>query len=322
MFDNVIDKIGDFRKERVKLKEFNNSQVFFDKRIMKIVFLNDTIIPKGFNKIKPNRARISFLGDKKVNFFNESDCRNFMKNVKEFNAGQVYFNDRVMKMILSHMGLKKLSLRQCGLESNMIMKIKSNNMLEEFDLSNNNMIGEDDLAHIIKECPNLTKLNINRCRMLITGDFNDIPILKRLEELNVGENMLNHECIRYISNHKQLIRLNIEGCGLMDSCIAKIGVLRMLKELYVGGNFINSECLNKIFAIRGLSVLSMPRCELFLKDKKENVSIIGFRKLYKLNALDMSGNSLSYVNIEEIFNLSTLKELSLENCSLDTGMLA
>ncbi|KAI5178358.1 hypothetical protein PAEPH01_2542, partial [Pancytospora epiphaga] len=292
----ISEAVSDALESRTKtwrLNRLNGSQVTIKDNKEIIIDLPQTCdILKELNEF--NGGVVYFTGKKngKMNFLDVMKDKDFMKRVEEYNCGQVYFADKQMDMILSHRSLKKLNMRQCGLESKTIMKIKEKNTLMELDLSNNNMIGKDDMIHIIEECPNLRKLNMNRCRMLVVDDFKKVQVLKNLEELNIGGNKLNHECIKHITKHKKLLKLDLGGCGLIKDDLKGISRLKTLKELYVGDNFIGRKDLNRIFKLRELEVLNMSKSKLSDEKYKRSINIKGIKKLTKLKILDMTNNWL------------------------------
>ncbi|KAI5173010.1 hypothetical protein PAEPH01_1837, partial [Pancytospora epiphaga] len=324
LLTDKMDKTGSDALESVtktwRLSELNGSQVFIvDNKEIRIVLPRNSSILKELKE--SIIGKVYFTGKKngKMNFLDVMKSKGFIKNMKEYNCGQVYFGDKQIDLILSHNGLRKLNMRQCCLESKAIMKIKDRSILMELDLSDNNMIGEDDMIHIIKECPNLRKLNMSKCRMLVTRDFEGIPILEKLEELNIGENKLNSEYIEYTFKHKKLLRLNLEGCGLVEGNLKGIEDLEGLKELYINENFIYEESLSRIFKLKELEVLNMSNSRQFVGACKREVNIDGIKALSKLKVLDLSNNRLREKNINEIFELKELKELRmgffLSSCS-------
>ncbi|KAI5169686.1 hypothetical protein PAEPH01_0919 [Pancytospora epiphaga] len=311
-----IDDTGSDALESVtkiwRLSELNGSQVFVEgNKEIKIVIPQTSSIMEGLKEF--TRGEVYFTGkdNGKMNFLDVMKSKGFMKNVEEYNCGQVYFADKQIEMILSHDGLKKLNMRQCGLESKTIMKIKDKSRLMELDLSDNNMISEDDMIHITKECPNLSKLNMNKCRMLVTGDFKEIPILEKLEELNIGENRLNSKHFEYIFKHRKLLRLNLEGCGLVEDDLKGIEDLEGLKELHIGNNFICRDDSNRIFKLKELEVLNMFNSRQSTETYKVNID--GIKALSKLKVLDLGNNRLLEENIDEIFELKELRELRIED---------
>ncbi|KAI5168408.1 hypothetical protein PAEPH01_0105 [Pancytospora epiphaga] len=312
-------KLEDIEK---KLNELNGSKIFFENdREIKIILPQTNNI---LGKLKGyENAAVYFIGEEKgkMNFLDTSKGKRFLKNVEEYNCGQVYFEDKHIEMILSHRGLKRLSMRQCGLESEAIVKLKDRSTLKELDLSNNNLIGEDDLLHIIKECPNLRKLNVNCCRMLVTKDFRGISMLESLRELDISGNKLNYKCCEYIFKHNGILRLNLEGCGLTENSLKEIDNLNGLKTLYIGDNFIDKRDIDKIFRLKELEVLSMPKCRLFVEEYYGYVDVDGIKALRMLKSLDISNNDLFDVEIDEIFELSELRDLRMKNCEINPGNL-
>ncbi|KAI5168737.1 hypothetical protein PAEPH01_0378 [Pancytospora epiphaga] len=321
LFGKTFNKFREFNGKNVKMKEFNGSQVFFNNDKMEIILPRGSNISKRFKKPIFCNVKICFSGDGKMNFVEESKISDFMKGVEEYSCDRVYFEDKQMEMILSHVGLKKLNLRQCGLESEMVMKLKESVGLEELDVSNNNMIGEDDMVHIIRKCPKLKRLNMNRCRMLIKNTFKDVPILENLEELNMGGNKLNSECCEYVFKHVKLSKLEISGCGLVKNSLKGINNLEGLKELHIGENFINKSDFDEIFKLKNLEDLRMPISRLFEEKYDENINIDSIKELSMLKTLDISNNGLLYVNIDGIFELVNLENLNLKNCKLFLGKL-
>ncbi|KAI5168679.1 hypothetical protein PAEPH01_0325 [Pancytospora epiphaga] len=307
-----------------RLSELNGSQVFVEgNREIRIVLPQTSSIPDELKEVI--RGEVYFTGKEngKMNFLDIMKSKEFMKKVEEYNCGQVYFADKQIDMILSHNGLRKLNMRQCGLESKAIMKIKDKSTLMELDLSNNNIIGENDMIHIIKECPNLRTLNMNKCRMLVTGDFKDISILEKLEELNIGRNKLNSKYIEYIFKHKKLLTLNLEGCELVEDNFQGIEDLEGLKELDISDNFMGKRDLDRIFKLKELEVLNMSKSRQFgvAYNRNVNISIIGIKALSKLKVFDMGDNRLLEASINEIFELKELRDLRIEDYSLRCGML-
>ncbi|KAI5181093.1 hypothetical protein PAEPH01_2790, partial [Pancytospora epiphaga] len=263
-----------------RLNVLNGSRIFFEKNkgIVKITLLNTNNILEG---LKEAVVYFNVKKEAHMNFLEEAKAIEFLKNVEGFGCRQVYFEDKQLEMVLLHGGLKKLNMRQCGLEPGMIMKIVNNNNLEVFDLSNNNMIGEDEMIHIINKCPKLKHLNLSSCKMLVTRDFKKVPILKDLKELSIGENKLNLNFIKYIFRHSGLQRVNLENCGLIENSLKGIEKLKKLKELYVGDNFIGKMDFARIFKCNELEVLSMPMSRLFAKEynKSINIGVNGIKKL-------------------------------------------
>ncbi|KAI5169569.1 hypothetical protein PAEPH01_0821 [Pancytospora epiphaga] len=303
------------RTKTWRLSELNGSQVFVEgNKEIRIVLLQTSSILDELKEF--TRGELYFTGkdNGKMNFLDVMKGKGFMKRVKEYNCGQVYFADKQMEVILSYDGLKKLNMRQCGLESEAIMKIKDKSTLMELDLSDNNMISENDMIHIIKECPNLKKLNMNKCRMLVTGDFKEIPILEKLEELNIGGSTLSGDCYNFIFKHKKLLKLSFEGCGFTEDDLIGINKLKMLKELHVGNNFISIDNSSRIFKLKELEVLNMSKNRQFIKGYKREINIGGIKALSKLKILDLSSNDICGNDIDEIFELSKLKELKMERC--------
>ncbi|KAI5168678.1 hypothetical protein PAEPH01_0324 [Pancytospora epiphaga] len=320
------DKTGsDTLKSRTKiwwLSELNGSQVFVESnREIRIVLPQTSSIMKELKEF--TRGEVYFTGKEngKMNFLDVMRGKGFIKNMKEYNCGQVYFADKQIDMILSHNGLKKLNMRQCCLESEAIMKIKDKSTLMELDLSDNNMIEEDDMIHIIKQCPNLMKLNMNKCRMWLTGDFEGILALEKLEELNIGGNKLNCKCIKHITKHKKLLRLNLEGCGFVEDDLKGIENLEGLKELDIGDNFIGRRDLDRIFKLKELEVLNMSKIRQFGEEYERKINIGGIKALSKLNVLDLHNNSLDEEEINEIFELKELRELRIADYWGYCGML-
>ncbi|KAI5169487.1 hypothetical protein PAEPH01_0759, partial [Pancytospora epiphaga] len=315
---NEIDETGFYALESGtktwRLSELNGSQVFVEgDREIRIVLPQTSSILEGLKESMLGEVYFTGKENGKMNFLDVMKGKGFMKRVKEYNCGQVYFADKQIDMILSHKGLKKLNMRQCGLESKAIMKIKDKSILMELDLSDNNMIGENDMIHIIKECPNLMKLNMNKCRMIVTGDFEGILALEKLEELNIGGNKLNCKCIKHITKHKKLLKLNLEGCGLVEDDLKGIEELEGLKELYIGDNFIGRRDLDRIFKLKELEVLNMSKIRLFSEEYNREVNINGIKALSKLMVLDLVNNKLHKENINEIFELKELRDLKIEN---------
>ncbi|KAI5168738.1 hypothetical protein PAEPH01_0379 [Pancytospora epiphaga] len=305
-----------------RLSELNGSQVFIDgDREIRIILPQTSSILEELNESMLGEIYFTGKENGKMNFLDVMKGKGFMKRVKEYNCGQVYFGDKHIDMIFSHKGLKKLNMRQCGLESKAIMKITEKSGLMELDLSDNNLIGENDMIHIINECPNLKKLNMNKCRMIVTGDFKEIPTLERLEELNIGGNKLNCDCYKFIFKHDELLKLSIEGCGFIESELKGINKLKKLKELYVNDNFICKGDLDEIFKLENLDVLDMSKNTLIVGKYKRNVNIEGIKALSNLKVLDMSNNSLHIGDIDEIFKLRELRELRIGNCEVVHGML-
>ncbi|KAI5169367.1 hypothetical protein PAEPH01_0653 [Pancytospora epiphaga] len=322
---SIDDTGSDALKGRTKtwrLSELNGSQVFVkDNKEIRIVIPQTSSIMEGLKEF--TRGDVYFTGkdNGKMNFLDVMKSKGFMKNVVEYNCGQVYFGDKQIEMILSHKGLMKLNMRQCGLESKAIMKIKDKSTLMELDLSNNNIIGENDMIHIIKECPNLRKLNMSKCRMLVTGDFEGILVLENLEELNIGGNKLNPKYIKYIFKHKKLLRLNLEGCGLIEDNLKGIEDLEGLKELFTGDNLISRRDLDRIFKLEELEVLNMSKSGQFNIRYNRKVNINGIKGLCKLKVLDLRNNRLYEENINEIFELKELRDLRMEDYWIRCGML-
>ncbi|KAI5170449.1 hypothetical protein PAEPH01_1438 [Pancytospora epiphaga] len=305
-----------------RLSELNGSQVFVEgDREIRIVLPQNSSILDELREFTRGEVYFTGKGNGKMNFLDVMKSKGFMKNVKEYNCGQVYFSEKQIEVILSHKGLKKLNMRQCGLESKAIMKIKDKSTLMELDLSNNNIIGENDMIHIIKECPNLRKLNMSKCRMLVIGDFNEIPILERLEEFNIGGNKLNCKCIKHIVKHRKLLRLNLEGCGLVEDDLKGIDNLKGLKELFIGDNLISRKDLDRIFKLKELEVLNMFNSKQFNMGYKKKVNIDGIEALSKLKVLDLRNNRLHEKNINEIFELNELRDLRIEDYWAYCGML-
>ncbi|KAI5169270.1 hypothetical protein PAEPH01_0576 [Pancytospora epiphaga] len=324
--DETGSDVLESRTKTWRLSELNGSQVFVEgNREIRIVLPQTSSILEELKEFTRGEVgEVYFFTGKengKMNFLDVMKGKGFMKRVKEYNCGQVYFADKQIGMILSHKGLKKLNMRQCGLESKAIMKIKDKSTLMELDLSDNNIIGENDMIHIIKECPNLRKLNMNKCRMLVTGDFEGILVLENLEELNIGRNKLNSKYIEYIFKHKKLLKLNLEGCGLIEDDLKGIENLEGLKELDIGDNLISRKDLDRIFKLKELEVLNMSKSRDFTKKYKKKVNIDGIKGLCKLKVLDLGNNRLHEENIDEIFELKELRELRIEDYSLRCGML-
>ncbi|KAI5169318.1 hypothetical protein PAEPH01_0610 [Pancytospora epiphaga] len=295
-----------------RLSELNGSQVFVegDKEI-RIVLPQTSSIMEELKEF--TRGKVYFTGkdNGKMNFLDVMKDKGFMKKLEEYNCERIYFADKQMDMILSHRGLKKLNIRQCNLKSKAIMKIKDKSRLMELDLSDNNMISENDMIHIINECPNLSKLNMNKCRMLITGGFKKIPILEKLEEFNIGGNELNPKYIEYIFKHKKLLRLILEGCELVEDNLKGIEDLEGLKELYIGDNFIDRKDLDRIFKLKELEVLDMFNSKQFNMGYNRKVIIDSIKGLCKLKVLDLRNNRLHEENIDEIFELKELRDLRI-----------
>ncbi|KAI5173110.1 hypothetical protein PAEPH01_1851, partial [Pancytospora epiphaga] len=305
-----------------RLSELNGSQVFVEgNKEIRIVLPQTSSILEELREFTGEEVYFNGKENGKMNFLDVMKSEGFIKKVEEYNCGQVYFADKHIDMILSHEGLRKLNMRQCGLESEAIMKIKDKSRLMELGLSNNNIIGENDMIHIIKECPNLRKLNMNKCRMLITGDFEGILALEKLEELNIGGNKLNPKCFEYIFKHKKLLRLNLEGCGLVEGDLKGIENLEGLKELDISDNFIAEWDLDRIFKLKELEVLNMSKRRLFSEEYNREVNIKGIKALSKLMVLDLGNNKLHKENINEIFELKELRELRIDNYSSSYGTL-
>ncbi|KAI5171806.1 hypothetical protein PAEPH01_1671 [Pancytospora epiphaga] len=312
--DETGSDVLESKSKTWRLSELNGSQVFIvDDKEIRIVLPQISSIMEELNESM--LGEIYFTGKKngKMNFLDVMKDNGFMKNVEEYNCEQVYFADKQIDMILSHEGLKKLNMRQCGLESKAIMKIKDMSRLIELDLSDNNKIEEDDMIHIIKECPNLRRLNMNKCRMIIAGGFKGILALERLEELNIGGNLLDDDCYKFIFKHKKLLRLNLEECKLVEDNLKGIDDLKGLKELFIGHNLISKRDLNRIFKLKELEVLDMFNSRLFDKEHERKININGIKSLKKLKVLDMRDTRLHEKNIDGIFELKELRDLRIED---------
>ncbi|KAI5174977.1 hypothetical protein PAEPH01_2111, partial [Pancytospora epiphaga] len=144
---------------------------------------------------------------------------------------------------------------------------------------------------------------------------------EKLEELNIGGNKLNCKCIKRITKHKKLLKLNFEGCGLVEDDLKGIENLEGLKELYIGDNFIGRRDLDRIFKLKELEVLNMSKIRQFGEEYKRKINIGGIKALSKLNVLDLHNNSLDEEEINEIFELKELRELRIGFYWKHCGML-
>ncbi|KAI5181291.1 hypothetical protein PAEPH01_2798, partial [Pancytospora epiphaga] len=116
-------------------------------------------------------------------------------------------------------------------------------------------------------------------------------------------------------------KLNLEDCGLLKDNLKGIENLKGLKQLYIGYNFISKRDLARIFALKELEVLNISDCRPFGIEDDRSIDINGIKGLCKLKTLDMSNNGLCEEGVNEIFELSELRDLKIGSYWPDCGKL-
>ena len=119
-----------------------------------------------------------------------------------------------MAKILNHApNIKKLNLKNCNRLNPLPEILNMLDKLEELDLANSNING-DDLVKIINHAPNLKGLWLYSCDHL-TPLPETLKNLNKLEELYLSDSNINgDDLVKIISCAPSLIKLNLSNCKL------------------------------------------------------------------------------------------------------------
>ncbi|KAJ4845011.1 hypothetical protein Tsubulata_045509 [Turnera subulata] len=213
--------------------------------------------------------------------------------------------------------LEGLDLGGNKFNKSILSYIKRFSSLKYLSLENNQLRGSIDVTEL-NTLGNLETLYLDRNEIsgfvTSTGEAGFLQ-LSKLEELDLSGNQFNNSIWSSLRALPSLKHLDLEENHLKGpvdmQALQDLTTATTLEELDMIGSFLDEEAFRAIGAVTSLK-------KLFLWEVDGRLPTTGLPALENLEVLDLSDSALnnSFLILKTVGNMSSLKDLRLDNCGL------
>ncbi|KAH9646701.1 hypothetical protein KPL70_024951 [Citrus sinensis] len=237
-----------------------------------------------------------------------------------------FSGSRIPEFIGSLNKLRYLSLSSAEFEGPIPSQLGNLSRLKYLDLSYINLNKSRDWLRIIDKLPSLRTLNLEHCHLppIIPSDLLHLNFsTSSLGALYLFENSLSSSIYPWLFNiSSKLVVLDLDSNLLQGSLLEPFDRMVSLRTLYLGFNELEGGIPQFFGNMCSLNTLDLSSNKLsgqlwdFIQNLSGGCMNNSLDRMYKLDALSLSGNSLTGVVTESVFSeLSNLKALHLDDNS-------
>lgn len=121
-------------------------------------------------------------------------------------------------------------------------------------------VGDKFLAHIVEIYPQLSQINLRKCKKVTADGIKHLARLEKLRHLNLNNTRMDRAAVRALAGCKHLVELELVDTGIGDEEVALLKNLR-LTILELAEDPLTDKSLDVIASMRSLRRVNLRRCK-------------------------------------------------------------